>query len=64
MTMLRVAEVAERLGASQKFVRGLLARRELASHRIGRVVRVSERDLQEYLRRARVPARGEREVGR
>jgi excisionase family DNA binding protein len=59
MRCLPVSEVAERLGLTVKTVRKLIASRQLASHRVGRAVRVAERDLEAYLGRVRVPARGE-----
>ena len=45
--------VAIRLEISSKTVRRLIDRRELAVHRIGRLLRVSEADLQSYVARRR-----------
>jgi excisionase family DNA binding protein len=51
--MLKVAAVAERLDASERHVRRLIAAGDLPVHRIGRSVRVSEEDLARLLQRAR-----------
>ena len=48
-TLLTVREVAERLRASERTVRRAIAAAELAVHRIGRSVRISEADLGAYL---------------
>ena len=58
--MLSVQIVMVRLGVSDKTVRRLLARGELAAHRIGRQLRISEHDLAAYLRAQR---RGGRSSG-
>jgi excisionase family DNA binding protein len=50
---LKVAEVAVRLDVSPKTVRRMIDRGELHAHRIGRLVRVSERSLADCLRKAR-----------
>jgi excisionase family DNA binding protein len=44
-----VAGVASRLGVSEKTVRRMIDRAELPAHRVGRLLRVSEADLAEYL---------------
>lgn len=46
-----VSDVAALLGVHPKTVRRLIKRGELVARRIGRSVRVSERDLQAYLDR-------------
>lgn len=50
---LSVAEVAERLGVAEKTVRRKIAANDLAAHRVGKLIRVSERVLTAYLARAR-----------
>lgn len=49
VTMLTVRQVAERLQASERTVRRAIASGELAVHRIGAAVRVSEADLAAFL---------------
>jgi excisionase family DNA binding protein len=51
--MLTVADVAERLKASTKTIRRRIALRELHAHRLGRLLRVSEDDLELYVNRNR-----------
>jgi len=51
--LLDVDAVAIRLGVSAKTVRRLIDRRELAVHRIGRLLRMSEADLHSYVARQR-----------
>jgi excisionase family DNA binding protein len=51
--LLDLDAVATRLGVSSKTVRRLIDRGELAVHRIGRLLRVSEMDLQSYVARRR-----------
>lgn len=47
--LLAVQEVAHRLGISVKTVRRMIAGRHLPAHRIGRLVRVTETDLQAFV---------------
>ena len=48
--LLDVAEAAERLGITQRFVRKLVAQRQLPVYRINsRTIRLSETDLDAYL---------------
>jgi excisionase family DNA binding protein len=47
--LLDLATVASRLGVSLKTVRRMVERGELAVHRIGRLLRVSEMDLHSYV---------------
>jgi excisionase family DNA binding protein len=47
--LLDVSAVARRLGVSTKTVRRLIERGALPVHRIGRLLRVSEVDLQSYI---------------
>jgi excisionase family DNA binding protein len=51
--LLDLKVVAERLGVSVKTVRRKIQRGELAHHRVGRLIRVSERDYADYVNRAR-----------
>jgi excisionase family DNA binding protein len=51
---LSVAEVADRLGVSEKWVRRKIAGGELRAHRVGRLLRIGERGLAAYLARARL----------
>jgi excisionase family DNA binding protein len=51
--LLSVRAVAELLGVSTKTVRRLIGRGDLAAHRIGGSLRVSEADLRAYLARCR-----------
>jgi excisionase family DNA binding protein len=48
---LSVAEVAKRLGVSEKTVRRKIASDDLPAHRVGKLLRVSERILTAYLQR-------------
>jgi excisionase family DNA binding protein len=45
--------IARRLDVSAKMVRRLIGRGELGYYRVGRLVRISEAQFQEYLGRAR-----------
>ena len=47
--LLDIPDVARRLGVASKTVRRLIDRGELAVHRIGRLLRVSEADLHSYV---------------
>ena len=47
--LLDTGAVAQRLNVSCKTVRRLIARHELPVHRIGRLLRVSEIDLDNYI---------------
>jgi excisionase family DNA binding protein len=51
---LSVAEVAKRLGVSEKWVRRKIAAGDLPAHRVGRLLRVGERALAGRLVRARI----------
>jgi excisionase family DNA binding protein len=48
-----IKRIARRLNIATKTVRRLIDRGELGCYRIGRLLRVSERQLQEYLTRAK-----------
>ena len=54
---LSVAEVAAKLGVSEKTVRRKIASGDWPAHRVGKLLRVSERILTAYLAQAR-PSRG------
>jgi excisionase family DNA binding protein len=47
---LGVARVAERLDVSQKTVRRKIAAGELPAHRVGKLLRISERDLAAFVK--------------
>jgi len=48
-----VEVVAQRLGVASKTVRRMIARGELPVHRIGKLLRISDDDLVEYLTKRR-----------
>jgi excisionase family DNA binding protein len=50
---LKVEQIARELNVSDKHVRRLIARGELASHRFGDVVRVARKTLDQYIERSR-----------
>jgi len=52
--LLTVQLVKERLNVSQAHVYRLIERGELSSHRIGKSIRISEEDLEAFLKRAKV----------
>jgi excisionase family DNA binding protein len=54
--LLSVEQAAERLGTSARFVRRLVFERRIAYVKLGRHVRISERDLSNYVATARVEA--------
>jgi excisionase family DNA binding protein len=56
-TLLSVAQAAERLGTSVRFVRRLIAERRIAYTKLGRHVRIATRDLDAYVASGRVEAR-------
>ena len=51
--LMSIEELADRLGVSQRTVRRLIKQGQITIHRIGRAIRISERDYQIYLRYAR-----------
>jgi excisionase family DNA binding protein len=52
--MLNIDEVAERLGTSPRFVRRLIAERRIAFNKVGRHVRFSAADVDDFVRAGRV----------
>jgi excisionase family DNA binding protein len=53
---LTVAEAADQLGISVRFVRRLIAERRIAYVRVGRHVRIAEADLASFIAAGRVDA--------
>ena len=63
--LLTVDEAADLLNTTPRFVRRLIAERRICYHHIGRHVRISERDLEEFVDAGRVtPPAVERHVGK
>ena len=54
--LLTVAEAADRLGTSVRFVRRLIAERRIAYVRVGRHIRIAEADLASFVAAGRVEA--------
>lgn len=52
--LLTVEEAAERLNTSPRFVRRLVFERRIPFLKLGRHVRITERDLDSYVRNCRV----------
>ena len=57
-TLLSAEQAAERLGTSVRFVRRLIAERRIAYVKLGRHVRIAERDLINFVVTGRVEAGG------
>lgn len=55
--MLRVAEVARRLGLKEGTVRLWLSRRKLAYVKLGRAVRIPEAEVERLIKENLIPAR-------
>jgi excisionase family DNA binding protein len=51
--LLSVDDIATAMAISPKTVRRMIARGELISHRIGKLIRVSDEDLATYLKLSR-----------
>lgn len=51
---MTVKDVQKKLNVSLALVYRLVDRGELASHRIGKSIRISEEDLEDYLRKTKV----------
>jgi len=56
MAMLTVAEVAERLGTSQRWVRRLIAERRILYTKLGKHVRLADCDVDAFIAAGRVEA--------
>jgi excisionase family DNA binding protein len=56
--LLTMEDAAERLGTSVRFVRRLIAERRIAYVKLGRHVRIAERDLITFVATGRVEAGG------
>jgi excisionase family DNA binding protein len=56
--LLTMEDAAERLGTSVRFVRRLIAERRIAYVKLGRHVRIAERDLINFVATGRVEASG------
>lgn len=54
--LLTVEQAAERLSVSVRNVRHQIYRRKIPVVKIGRLVRIDEGDLQDFIERGRVPA--------
>jgi excisionase family DNA binding protein len=54
--LLSVEQAAERLGTSVRFVHRLIAERRIAYVKLGRHVRIAERDLNNFVATGRVEA--------
>ena len=65
--LLTIDEAAAQLGTGERFVRRLIAERRICFHKIGRHVRISSTDLQEFIAASRVASvptsSGPRSVG-
>jgi len=57
--LLTLAECAERTNTTVRFWRTCVFERRVAVTRLGRLVRISEADLERFLSESREPARGE-----
>jgi excisionase family DNA binding protein len=57
-TLLSAEQDAERLGTSARFVRRLIAERRITYVKLGRHVRIAERDLINFVTTGRVEAGG------
>ncbi len=56
------AELSRRLGVSERFVRKLVATRQIPYLKIGRLVRFEEQDVDDYLKSRRVTPTGKPSV--
>ena len=62
--LLTTAEVATKLGVAKSAVYEWLARRDIAHHRVGRLIRIREADVAAFLDRNRVEYAPRRRYGR
>jgi excisionase family DNA binding protein len=60
--LLSVAEVAERINRNRWFIYDEINRKRIAFYRIGGRIAISQRDLDDYVARARVAALGEKKT--
>lgn len=56
LTLLTVNQAADRLGTSPRFIRRLVFERRIAFTRLGKFVRFTAEDLDEFVRAGRVEA--------
>ena len=59
-SLLSVLEASEQLGRKRWFVYDEISRKRLPYYRIGGHIAISQRDLDDYVERSRVPALGEK----
>jgi excisionase family DNA binding protein len=59
LKLLTVRECANLTGTSVAFWRKAISRRRVPVHRVGRLVRIAQRDLEAILRQGFAPARRE-----
>lgn len=57
MTLLTIEEAAERLGTSPRFIRRLVAERRIGYTKLGKFVRISSTDLDDFVTAGRVEPR-------
>ena len=62
--LITAADVASRLGVAKSAVYEWIARRDIAHHRVGRLIRIREADVAEFLNRNRVDYAPRRRYGR
>jgi excisionase family DNA binding protein len=55
-TLLTVQQCAQRTSTSPAYWRKIIARRRIAVHKVGRLVRIAERDLDAYVQAGFRPA--------
>ena len=60
--LLSIAQGAEELGRARWFMYKLIKEKKIAVHKIGGGLAISRADLDEYVKRSRVAALGERKV--
>jgi excisionase family DNA binding protein len=60
--LLSVAKAAELLGRKRWFIYDEINRKRIAYHRIGGQICISQRDLDDYVARARIAALGEKKT--
>ena len=60
--MLSVSDVAERLNLSEKTIRNMIDAGHLKAFKFGRVFRISEEQLQEFINNAKTGEHTEKEI--